>query len=148
MDSAKVPIRVCMQTVQSLPDGGTDRQQLDQIGTGWFVVDQWIIRFTEKSDDTGQIQTTIKAKSSDLIVMRQGEVTMRQQFVPQRGTRSTYYHPYGAIEMDTFTDRIIYRETLDGWHISWHYRLRLNGTDAGTFTIQVTAHRLERSGMT
>lgn len=133
-----ITVKTRLQTTQIAEDGSVDRQQSESTGKGWFGDAQWVVCFSERTEERESATTTVKVGKNCLTVIRRGYVTMRQVFHPKKETKGLYTHPYGAMEMVTETEHFHRSAGPEGWQVEWSYRLRLNGVEAGTFHMNLT----------
>lgn len=140
-----IPVHIHMVTEHVGGDQDMERERLEAVGRASFTAARWVIRFSERSDDRVTGRTTIKVTDEQLTLIRSGDVTMRQVFIPDCETRGMYHHPYGSMEMITTTQDVYRRASGDEWQIGWRYVLALNGADVGAFHINVMIRR-DRSG--
>lgn len=89
--------------------------------------------------EEGQINTILKMKADEVLIMRSGEVVMRNVYKRQTETIGTYQSAVGVFEMKTKTDAFeyTYNEKSQKGKLFFSYTLQLQEQPAGRYTITV-----------
>ncbi|MDG5787371.1 DUF1934 domain-containing protein [Evansella sp. AB-P1] len=141
------PIQIKMKT--TIRDGSQkDTTELNAKGHIFHKGSAMFLRFQEPLQE-GQNKTTMqtmKIQKNELIVLRKGAVTMNQRFVSGISTEGTYQSPFGIMTMETKTKEIVFNwdnEKHQG-SLKLRYSLRLQGSKAGNYEMQVKFKEVER----
>lgn len=96
--------------------------QLHQKGNHWFI------SFQEE-----QGTSLLKITNQEIMVIRRGQVSMRQPFRTGVVTKGTYINPAGNMHMETYTHEIVCETDNQGHFLRamWRYDLRLNEQEVG-----------------
>lgn len=87
----------------------------------------------EENMPEGKIQTTVKLKEKEVLILRKGAVEMRLHFLLNKKTPGTYKTPLGVLMTEADTQRI---EVADG-RVELRYSLEIQGSDAGTYHMNI-----------
>lgn len=104
----------------------------------------WYIRYRENPENMGETTTVIKLESSQITLIRHGEVTMRQAYRLNERKRGEYCTPQGCMEMETYTEKLHVIPTTDSIdRVHWRYRLWLDQQLVGYQDIMLAIEEVE-----
>jgi len=111
-----------------------------------FMNGTWYIKYVEQEEE-GQTNATVKVKEDEIVVIRNGVVSMRQSYRPGVKTSGSYTSAAGVMQMDTDTKDMRLHYDEDGYlsEAVWVYDLYLNEQKIGRYTVQCRLTRLQRS---
>jgi uncharacterized beta-barrel protein YwiB (DUF1934 family) len=138
----EVKIRVTSEF--SMAMAPPDTYTADYSGQLRFMNGIWYIKYVEQEED-GQTNATVKVSEDEIVVIRNGLVSMRQSYRRDAKTSGTYDAGAGGVmQMDTETKDIQLRYDKEGYlqSAAWVYNLYLNGQKIGQYTVHC---RLTRS---
>ncbi|HET7521934.1 MAG TPA: DUF1934 domain-containing protein [Bacillales bacterium] len=98
------------------------------------------IRYIEQTEDTGRVRNVVKMAGNEVTIIRNGAVSMHQQFQKGQVTQGNYGTPFGTMHMETATKRLDYHwkpEEGNG-KLELTYQLKLQGRDLGRVTFMLT----------
>lgn len=95
------------------------------------------IRYNEDIADTGRVRNVVKVTESDVTIIRNGAVSMNQQFLQGETTTGDYGTSFGTLHMETTTRQLHVEKNHDGEISALHlaYQLQLQGRDVGQVTL-------------
>jgi uncharacterized beta-barrel protein YwiB (DUF1934 family) len=113
-----------------------DTHRLEYTGQLYFLNGTWYIKYVEQEED-GQTNTTIKANAQEIVVIRNGLVSMRQSYQPGVTTMGSFHGAGGLMWMDTETKEIQLQHDAEGYlsSIKWTYILHVNEQRVGHYTV-------------
>ncbi|MGM9985896.1 MAG: DUF1934 domain-containing protein [Bacillaceae bacterium] len=120
-----------------------DRQRKENVSfttTGTFYQKQGNAYLTfQEPVEEGEIQTIIKIKEDEALIMRSGQVSMRNVYRRQCETKGTYQSSAGTFEMTTKTDafQFAYDEKKKRGKLFFSYTLMLQEQHTGRYTITI-----------
>lgn len=87
-----------------------------------------VLIFDEMLDEELKVKNLVTIQESSVNIKRTGPVSMNQKFDINRRTEGIYKHPHGSLHMETWTNRIVYKQKgeADG-QLILSYRVKLNG---------------------
>lgn len=136
--SAKTPVNVEMVT-KITQDGEKDEIRLSAKGS-LVHKNEWIyVLFTEKLEEMGEVNTTLKIGDSEMLILRSGSVSMRQVYIYGQMTEGTYEMPFGkmATEVQTHHLAALWEDNGRSGRIQFGYDLKLQGEEAGRYDITI-----------
>ncbi|MEX2104187.1 MAG: DUF1934 domain-containing protein [Bacilli bacterium] len=108
--------------------------QLQQMG------DSLYLSYSEDETEMGRTTTRYKFErktSQGLTLIRSGDISMRQVFVPNEVTYGRYESPFGTFQMETTTKHTAFSWDGIKGEIKLDYRLRMNEDDLGRFRLHI-----------
>lgn len=102
--------------------------------------DNIYLRYPEA--DMGQTTTTVKIGTRQVKILRHGEVSSEQVFVPEAATTGYYQTPQGRIRLEIQTRELDVRLTEGLGTVKWSYDLYFDGNHAGEFKLALETARL------
>lgn len=87
----------------------------------------------EENMPEGAIQTTVKLKNEEVLILRKGAVDMRLHFLLNKKTPGTYKTDHGVLMTEADTKEM---EIEDG-RVEVLYNLAIQGSHAGTYTMNI-----------
>lgn len=127
----------------SLGTSPSDMHKAAYSGQLYFMNGTWYIKYIEQEEE-GQTNATVKVKEDEIVVIRNGLVSMRQSYRPGIKTSGSYVSLAGEMSMDTDTRdiRLHYDEAGYLTAAVWVYDLYLNEQNIGRYTVQCRLTRL------
>jgi uncharacterized beta-barrel protein YwiB (DUF1934 family) len=123
----QVPVKVLVKTV-------VDEETYEMTTFGhYFIKGSSAYLKYEESMPEGTIQTTVKVKDAEVLILRKGAVDMRLHFLLNKITSGTYKTPHGLLMTEADTKKI---ELEDG-RIEIRYHLSIQGSRAGTYHMNI-----------
>lgn len=121
----------------SLTMAPAETNRIAYAGQLYFMNGTWYIKYVEQ-DEAGETNATVKVKEDEIVVIRNGVVSMRQSYRPGVKTGGLYHSAAGVMQMDTDTRDIALRYDADGYLRTavWVYDLYLNEQSIGRYTVQ------------
>lgn len=100
---------------------------------------QFYITYKEQIEGIGDVNTVIKLEGAKISLLRQGALTMKQEFEKGQSSLSTYQSPYGVMPMEVHTRKLAVT-WIEGrpQTISIDYQLWLSEQYAGEFEWRLT----------
>lgn len=122
--------------------GRRDKHQYRYKGEMHLMNGTWYIKYVEQGED-GETNATVKIKSDEVVVIRNGFVSMRQSYRTGVTTSGMYESPAGPMQMDTATTGIKLEYDEEGYlqTASWSYKLSLNEQEVGTYNVTCSLQR-------
>lgn len=125
-------------TVRNGPDEETTRNRVqgDLLSKGQATY----IRYEEQAEDEESVRNVVKITDEEMVILRNGPVSMNQRFREGQTTEGHYGTPFGDMHMETATERMEYtREPGQGTgEIILEYRLKLQGNQLGRVRLTFT----------
>ncbi|MFB7637459.1 DUF1934 domain-containing protein [Peribacillus butanolivorans] len=137
-DIDKHNIKVTLQT--KIRHGSeTETYELVTFGTKMYKGSDLYLQYTEENE-AGKTQTTIKHKTNDTILLRNGAIKMRQLFRLQEATNGHYESIYGRLGLLTTTKKIHHQwdEQKKEGKLVLHYRLHMQGSEPGQYEMTIS----------
>jgi uncharacterized beta-barrel protein YwiB (DUF1934 family) len=136
-------IKIELTSAFSMNMSPPDMSQFVYSGQLYFVNGAWYIKYVEQEED-GQTYTTLKVKEDEIMVIRNGLVTMRHSYRPGIRTSGSYAGPGGMMWMDTATKemQVCYDKEGDLSAVVWTYDLYLNEQKVGRYRISCRLMRI------
>jgi uncharacterized beta-barrel protein YwiB (DUF1934 family) len=127
----------------SLGTSPSDMHKAAYSGQLYFMNGTWYIKYIEQEEE-GQTNATVKVKEDEIVVIRNGLVSMRQSYRPGIKTSGSYVSLAGEMSMDTDTRDIRLHYDEEGYLTAavWVYDLHLNEQNIGRYTVQCRLTRL------
>ncbi len=102
--------------------------------------DDYYIRFKEAYLTADEIQTTLKWNGEELLLLRHGDIFMRQSFIVGKETSGRYGTKEAAFETTAFTDTLRVQLPINEkkGSIEIVYRFRIQGQHTGTHHLNLT----------
>lgn len=125
-----------------LSAGRRDKNEYRYKGEMHLMNGTWYIKYVEPGED-GETNATLKIKPSEVVVIRNGLVSMRQSFRAGITTSGMYESLAGPMQMDTETTDVRLEYDEEGYlqKASWVYNLSLNEQEIGTYTVTCSLQR-------
>ena len=117
----------------------TERHSIRSSGWKFSKGGSQFLQFIEENE-AGRIQTTIKCKDDETLLLRNGAVKMRQLFRTPGTTHGHYESIYGTLELLTRTDSIEHlwdEETGEG-SLKLVYMMQMQGAEPGRYEMIVS----------
>lgn len=117
----------------------TERHSIKSSGWKFSKGGSQYVQFIEENE-AGSIQTTIKCKNDEILLLRNGAVKMRQLFRTMETTNGHYESIYGALELLTRTDSIehLWDEKTGAGSLKLVYMMQMQGADPGRYEMIVS----------
>lgn len=95
------------------------------------------IRYSEEIEDTGRIRNVVKIAENEVTIIRNGAVSMHQQFREGETTKGEYGTSFGTLHMETATKQLSseWKRHEGSGELSLTYQLTLQGRDVGEITL-------------
>lgn len=101
--------------------------------------DHVYLRYKEVHEELGDTSALIRLQKGQIRLIRQGDVSSEQIFIPGEQHTGTYTTPHGTLPIETLTEYIDFNLTESGLGVvEWKYKLSVNGSESGTFMIKLT----------
>ncbi|MFT4415345.1 DUF1934 domain-containing protein [Fredinandcohnia humi] len=93
----------------------------------------------EEKQETGTVKTIIKISNEEVLILRSGNVKMRQVYRKKEVTRGTFENALGTFEVLTKTNNIEYKwfKNSNKGSLFLSYELSLQGEKSGLYTISI-----------
>ncbi|WP_083413203.1 YwiB family protein [Bacillus massilinigeriensis] len=132
-----MPVKVKVVTVIERGEE-RDRLELSAAGKMFRKGDSVYLQYEEKLEE-GIVNTTVKMKKEDVLILRSGAVKMRLHLLAEKETPGTYQSPYGLLQTTAATKRLtqIADNTANRGVIEAVYDLSLGGDHAGTYHLRI-----------
>jgi uncharacterized beta-barrel protein YwiB (DUF1934 family) len=128
-------------TTKHKVDGQTEETVHRYLGKGVEKTNGWYLTYKEQLEGAGEVNTTLKVAETDVTLLRQGSLQMKQLFQKGVSSHSPYAGPFGRFSLETHTRRVrIYREQGRPTEIRVEYQLWLNEQYAGEHELIVNIH--------
>lgn len=126
------------------------RVRLDSVNGGQQIVheaegdlykknDHIYIRYEETEPEMGQTTTIVKIEKNRMKIMRHGEISSEQSFIPGESTNGFYQTVQGRLILVIQTHSLHNRLNDNGTgELEWSYDLEVMEEQAGLFTIKLT----------
>ncbi|MGG5255229.1 DUF1934 domain-containing protein [Neobacillus sp. SM06] len=100
----------------------------------------------EEMTEEGRIRTVVKAAKEEALILRNGSVAMRLPFALNSKKNGYYEIPFGTVKTSTFTKKIDhhYQAESGTGYIQLVYDFSLQGSDAGTYVVQINFQEEEQ----
>lgn len=136
--SGKTPVNVEMVT-KITQDGEKDEIRLSAKGSLVHKNDWVYVLFTETLEGVGEVNTTLKIGTSEMLILRSGSVSMRQVYIYGQKTEGTYEMPFGklATEVQTHHLAVLWEDSGRAGRVQFGYDLKLQGEEAGQYHITI-----------
>lgn len=134
----QMPVRVHIQTTYWSED---EKQviELTVFGQLYKKRTAYFLQYEEVHEE-GKMKTIIKLTENEAVIMRSGLLKMRMRLRETERLRGTYETPYGNLPIYTKAKQI--KHVFDEQHtqgtITLHYDLMIDGSQTGTYHLQVT----------
>ncbi|NEU30449.1 DUF1934 family protein [bacterium LRH843] len=134
--------RVLKMHFRTKIEQGTHQESYEFTTTGelFHKGNQEYLTFKETLSETDTVQTTMKWNGSELMLIRQGVIVMRQAFTVGKETYGRYVTPEASWETTAKTDHILVDwpkvDKMQG-RIELSYQFRLQGQDAGKHRVTI-----------
>ncbi|MFD3446749.1 DUF1934 domain-containing protein [Microbacteriaceae bacterium 4G12] len=94
----------------------------------------------QEPNEQGAINTIMKIRGDEVLIMRSGAVSMRQTHKKGELTNGTYNSELGTFSLETKTDNVLFEwsDKRKKGRLFLTYALRLNSSEAGRYTITIT----------
>ena len=133
----KQKVKVTLKTkITYGPD--TESYELITFGTSLYKGSDLYLQYTEESE-AGTTNTTIKHKSNETLLLRNGAFKMRQLFRLQETTNGHYENVYGTFGLLTTTNHISHQwnEQEQEGKLTLHYQLHMQGSEPGQYEMTI-----------
>lgn len=125
-------------TAKHLVDGNEEETIHDYTGRYVEKENAWYLTYREQMEGIGEVGTTLRLGEKSVTLVRQGQVSSRQQFEKGKSTHSVYRSPYGPFDMETHTNKLRI-QVQDGMprNVEIAYQLWMSGQYAGEHRLQI-----------
>jgi uncharacterized beta-barrel protein YwiB (DUF1934 family) len=125
-------------TAKHLVDGNQEETNHDYKGKLVEKANAWYLTYREELEGVGEVGTTLRLGDNAVTLIRQGNVSTRQQFEKGKSSHSVYNSPYGPFDMETHTSklRIQYEEGRPKY-VEIAYQLWMSGQYAGEHQLKI-----------
>ncbi|MFS0564597.1 DUF1934 domain-containing protein [Brevibacillus invocatus] len=93
-------------TAKHLVEGNQEETVHDYAGKCVKKANAWYLTYREQLEGVGEVATTLRLGEGAVTLIRQGNVSTRQQFEKGKSTHSVYQSPYGPFDMETHTSKL------------------------------------------
>lgn len=95
------------------------------------------IRYNEQTEDEESVRNVVKITEEEMVILRNGPVSMNQRFREGQTTEGHYGTQFGNMHMETVTERMDMTKGLaqGAGKIILEYRLKLQGNKLGRVTL-------------
>ncbi len=116
----------------------SESYELITFGTSQYKGSDLYLQYTEESG-SGTTNTTIKHKSNETLLLRNGAFKMRQLFRLQETTNGHYENIYGTFGLLTTTNHISHHwnEIEQEGKLTLHYQLHMQGSEPGQYEMTI-----------
>ena len=137
-DIDKRKIKVTLQTKITY-GSDTETYKLVTFGTSMYKGNDLYLQYTEENE-AGPIQTTIKHKSDETVLLRNGALKMRQLFRLQEETYGHYESMYGRLSLKTSAKKIkhYWDERKKEGKLILRYTLHMQGSEPGQYEMTIS----------
>ncbi|NGQ96216.1 DUF1934 domain-containing protein [Brevibacillus sp. SYP-B805] len=119
-------------------DRQTERTELRYPGRAANRENGWYFSYTEQVEGIGEVGTILKIALSEVTLLRQGKLQMKQVFAKGKSSECHYVSPHGRFRMETYTRMLrIEREEERPAAIRTQYQLWLDGQYLGEYELDV-----------
>ncbi|WP_110928293.1 DUF1934 domain-containing protein [Bacillus massiliglaciei] len=117
----------------------TESYELITFGTLLSKGSDIYIQYREENE-AGTVQTTIKHKPHETLLLRSGSVKMRQLFRLQEKTNGQYESVYGILGLTTTATKIdhTWNERLKEGKLSLRYQMHMQGGSPGKYELTIS----------
>lgn len=138
MSSQKQAIKITLQTKITF-GGESEAYEFIAFGTRTYKGDTLYIQYTEESE-AGKINTTIKHKEDETLLLRSGATKMRQVFRLNTITEGYYESIYGQLLTETKTMERGYEwdEAGKEGKLTVHYQMQMQGSEPGKYELLIS----------
>jgi uncharacterized beta-barrel protein YwiB (DUF1934 family) len=105
MGTLKKRVQIELKTVVD-DEGEQEHSVIKETGDYYQKGSVRVVMFTDRTDDVGDIKTTIQIHPGKVTVKRSGAISMYQQFIEGEKSVCVYRHPYGMFPFDIHTHSI------------------------------------------
>ncbi|MGE7273679.1 DUF1934 domain-containing protein [Brevibacillus panacihumi] len=125
-------------TAKHLVEGNEEETIHDYTGRCVKKENAWYLTYREQMEGIGEVGTTLRLEEKSVTLVRQGQVSSRQQFEKGKSTHSVYRSPYGPFDMETHTNKLRI-QVQDGMprNVEIAYQLWMSGQYAGEHRLQI-----------
>jgi len=111
-------------------------------GTLYEKGDEFFLRYQEyMGQDLGITWTTIRwnrKTESNVTILRQGDIKMKQVFDKNKVNLAQYHSPYGILDMKTITHELVIANCIPtSGRIELHYQLSINHQGVSEYWLEV-----------
>lgn len=116
----------------------TESYELITFGTSLYKGSDLYLQYTEESE-AGITNTTIKHKTNETLLLRNGVFKMRQLFRLQETTNGHYENVYGMFGLLTTTNHILHQwnEIEQEGTLTLRYQLHMQGSEPGQYEMTI-----------
>lgn len=86
-----------------------------------------VIRFTETGENNETTKSMVCVKPDYFKIIRKGAITTTMIFESNRSAATDYQTPYGVLQMQTDTQKVVLEEFPDRLEVQLFYQLKVNG---------------------
>ncbi|MBM7631475.1 DUF1934 domain-containing protein [Geomicrobium sediminis] len=139
MSEQGIPVFVTMET--NVEQEG-EKKEISVSGSGQLVKksQSTFVTWNEQLEDIGEVKTVLKIQPGSLTVLRQGAVSMRQEYTPGKETEGSYKTAYATFQTLAKTEDLQIKwfkeEALLG-QLAFTYDLELQGQLAGHYDVKI-----------
>lgn len=119
-------------------EGQTEETRQEYHGLGVKKGNGWYFSYKEDMEGVKNVSTVLKIGNSDVTLLRQGSLQMKQLFAQGQSSESSYHSPFGQFFMETHTRHLqIEREKDRPARIKISYQLWMNRQYAGDYELEL-----------
>lgn len=137
-------VEIILESTHIDPDGRVQREKRQMEGI-WYTQGKthYILYEEEEETGLGKTRTTLQADEGKVVLIRQGEVAMRQVYEPGGTFAGVYQTPYGSLSYRVETEKaeavwgqeegqvhLVYRMDLEGYCSRMSVRLHVKNRDS------------------
>ncbi|KMY51990.1 hypothetical protein AC625_22715 [Peribacillus loiseleuriae] len=137
-DLEKQSVKVTLKTKITV-GSESEAYELITFGTKFQKNSSFYLQYAEESE-AGKIQTTVKNKDNEILLLRNGAVKMRQLFREGETTNGHYESMYGMLPLLTKTKSAHHQwndMTKEG-RFDISYRMQMQGAEPGQYELTLT----------
>lgn len=117
-------------------EGQTEETRQKYHGKGVQKENGWYLSYKEEMEGVGDVSTVLKIGKSEVTLLRQGNLQVKQSFEKGQSSEANYNSPFGQFLMETHTRRLqIERDNDRPVHIQIAYQLWMNRQYAGDYEL-------------
>lgn len=135
----RLPQSVIAEIASTHRLGKETEEQRYEVPAQWFDKEgAFYLLYEEPVDQLGQTRTTMKIDEQGVLLIRHGDIEMRQLFRPGERTQGNYQSPHGRFTLETYTLAFSLQEDKDRIQLIWSYQLQLNEENLGEYRMEIS----------
>lgn len=121
-------------------NGQMEYNTINQTGKLYKKNDIHVLKFREETEKDMVIDNFITIQPDKVTIKRSGDISMNQQFRTNRLTENVFRHPYGMINMETFTESLTHQSPGqdEPGRLTIAYTVKLNGEEERNHLLTLT----------